>query len=304
MANTQFHDLLLTKFCSDWELAKLHELKGRGDVDDASDAPDASTSNTSNTSNAVASGSQQALTKIERASAKVPPVKHDYSAMTAEEAKRAKRQLADARTRAAKQLNLLIQGRIKRMSVSDTGADHFVGNGFMWTIVPQYFAANNLRMLGYPQGEARLPMEEYPSKGASGWRVIERDGLTEALDARGTRNEGLRMESHQYKNGTPVLFVCLFITDFFYRGYRYILFRLLRPRALHRLTGLCQALANIASESGALRRWRGEVVEGRIRPRPCSPRHLTSPNGAAPAHGRKEIEGGGTVGDRGGEVEG
>ncbi|KAJ7814587.1 hypothetical protein B0H14DRAFT_2603987 [Mycena olivaceomarginata] len=169
----------------DWELTKLHELKGRGDVDDTSDAPDASTSNTSNTSNAVTSGSQQALTKIEHASAKVPLVKHDYSAMMAEEAKRAKRQLADTWTRAAKQLNLLIQGRIKRMS---------------------YFAANNLRMLGYPQGEARLPMEEYPSKGASGWWVIEHDGLTEALDARGTRNEGLRMESHQYKNGDIVIF--------------------------------------------------------------------------------------------------
>ncbi|KAJ7728126.1 hypothetical protein B0H14DRAFT_2640778 [Mycena olivaceomarginata] len=187
----------------DWELTKLHELKGRGDVHDPSDAPDTSTSNTSN---AVASSSQQALTKIERASAKVPPVKHDYKNMTDEEIKRAKRQLADARIKASKQLNLLIQGRIKRMSVSNTGTDHFIGNGFMWTIAPQYFAGNNLRMLGYLQGEARLPMEEYPSKGASGWRVIERDGLTEALDARGTRNEGLRMESHQYKKGDIVIF--------------------------------------------------------------------------------------------------
>ncbi|KAJ7327482.1 hypothetical protein DFH08DRAFT_1026392 [Mycena albidolilacea] len=135
----------------DWELTKLHELKGQGDL---------------------AAGAYKDR----------------------------------ARVKAAKQLNLFIQGCIKRISVSGTGTDHFIGNGFMWTIVPQYLAGNNLQMLGYPQGEAQLPMEEYPSKGASGWRVIERDGLTEALDVRGTRNEGLRMESHQYKKGDIVIF--------------------------------------------------------------------------------------------------
>jgi hypothetical protein len=130
--------------------------------------------------------------KAEHSISKEPHIKHDYTGMSLDEITATRHRLAATRQTKAKDANNAVQDHMRQMSISDTtdGIDLFKGNGFKWTGIPQLLGTKNLRIERYPGGEpgieVRFPMEEKLTKGSSGWRTTECEGLTQALDARGT----------------------------------------------------------------------------------------------------------------------
>ncbi|KAJ7738267.1 hypothetical protein B0H14DRAFT_2638512 [Mycena olivaceomarginata] len=191
----------------DSELKKLHDLKARDGTPNAS-----TTSSALSTSSAGASSSKLVPIKFEHSTSPQPHVKHDYSGMTQAKITAARRQLAATHHTKAKNANVALQDHMRAMSISDTldSIDLFKGNGFKWTGIPQLLGSKHLQIERYPGGEpgaeVRFPMDETSTKAASGWRMMERNSLNQALDPCGTRGEGMQIVQHQYKLGGMVIF--------------------------------------------------------------------------------------------------
>ncbi|KAJ6510779.1 hypothetical protein C8R45DRAFT_1088924 [Mycena sanguinolenta] len=186
-----------------WDIDRLHDIKGRGeDMGGVGGEED------------VEGVGGTATPEVQRArparrikSERPAVVKNDYSGMSEAEKKAAQRALAKNRSQTTKSANQALKDRLVKASRDDLGLDIFdQGNGFMWTITPSVLARENVIMIGYPADHVRLPNETPPGKASNGWRIDDREGLDEALDARGTAGEGLRFVRRPYKQGGIVIF--------------------------------------------------------------------------------------------------
>lgn len=170
---------------SDWEVKRMHELKGR--------AVTASTSATSTSaSTSATSPSATVVVKVERT--RGPPQKQDYRGITEAEKKTAKKALVAERLARGKAEIKDLRVRFDQMSLADVKINIFKGNGFMWTIACSVLFRANMVLYNFPGLLARLPNEADPDKASNAWRQVDRDALNYALDMRGTSGEGLRLQ--------------------------------------------------------------------------------------------------------------